>query len=84
MSEAAQSMTTLSAVLQALYASEINVSVSSFWDGGWRVQLGDDWNGIDAEREFRNDELDEAAKWLIDQAVAHYPDSVFARTVGRR
>jgi hypothetical protein len=24
----------------ALYASEINCSVSSFWDGGWLVQLG--------------------------------------------
>ena len=69
----------LAAVLRALYASEINVSVSSFWDGGWRVKLGDDWNGFDAEKEFRNDALDEAASWLVEQALALYPDSVFAK-----
>jgi hypothetical protein len=28
---------TLMHVMQALYASEINCSVSSFWDGGWLV-----------------------------------------------
>jgi len=67
------------AVLRALYGSEINVSVSSFWDGGWGVRLGDDWNGFDADKEFPNDQLDDAAVWLIEQALVLYPDSVFAR-----
>ena len=43
------------------------------------MQLGDDWNGFDAKKQFRNDQLDEAARWLIEQAVALYPGSDFAR-----
>jgi hypothetical protein len=36
-------------IMQDLYHSEINVSVSWFWDGGIEVKLGDPLNGFVAE-----------------------------------
>jgi hypothetical protein len=71
----------LLSVLCALYASEIKVSVciSSCWDEGWEVKLGDRVNGFVAEKTFANAELDKAAQWLAEQASVHYPESDFAR-----
>jgi hypothetical protein len=66
-------------VIAALYASEINCSVSTFWDTGWTVRLGDDMNRFAAEATFRPEELDGAAAWLAERACALYPDSQFAR-----
>jgi hypothetical protein len=63
-------------VLDALYDSEINATVSSFWDGGFTVKLGDDMNGFVAEAEFKT--FAEAEVWLIGAACKHYPNSVFA------
>lgn len=67
----------LTAVMQALYASEINVEISSFWDGGWDVKLGDQMNGFKVEKNFDN--LDDAAPWLIAEAKTAYPNSEFAK-----
>jgi hypothetical protein len=39
----------LTAVLTKLYESEINCSISSFWDNGILARLGDDMNGFLAE-----------------------------------
>jgi hypothetical protein len=39
----------LEAVIEELHDSEINGSISWFYDGVWRVRLGDDANGVDAE-----------------------------------
>jgi hypothetical protein len=71
----------LLSVLCALYASEINVSIciSSFWDAGWEVKLGDTLQGFKVERTFANAELDKAAQWLAEQACVHYPESDFTR-----
>ena len=41
----------LGAIIDALYQSEINCSVETFWDGGLTVKLGDDLNGVVAETE---------------------------------
>lgn len=67
-------------VLQELYDSEINVTVSSFWDGGFDVKLGDPMNGYRAET--RVGSWPEAEQWLRDKAAEIYPDSSFA--TGRR
>lgn len=69
----------LTSVMQALYASEINCFVFSFWDNGWLVKLGDSLNGFRAERTFPGDRLDDAAAWLIETAKREYPDSEFAK-----
>jgi hypothetical protein len=71
----------LLSVLCSLYASEINVSlcVSSFWDEGWEVKLGDTVHGFKVQKTFANAELDQAAPWLAAQASLLYPGSDFAR-----
>lgn len=71
----------LHAVMSALYASEINCGVSSFWDGGWTVWIGDDNNGRRAEATFDGHRLCEAPAWLINAAVEAYPGSAFAQMI---
>jgi hypothetical protein len=63
-------------VMKNLYASEINFSISCFWDGGFDVKLGDDFNGVKAEGNFMT--LDEAAAFLDRQARIHCPESAYA------
>lgn len=62
--------------MKRLYESEINCSISSFWDNGWDVKLGDEMNGFVAEGNFRT--LDEAAEFLDRQARKHFAGSVYA------
>src|SRR5947207_650875 len=64
------------AILQGLYESEINCSISSGWDSGWSVKLGDRTAGYKAEGMFVN--LLDGARFLREQAIRHYPHSVFA------
>jgi hypothetical protein len=64
-------------ILQPLYDSEINASISWLWDGGIDVALGDELTGYDAEGQVST--FTEATAWLRDQACRHYPDSGFAR-----
>ena len=68
----------LMATVRALYRSEINCAVSTFWDGGMRVRLGDEVNGWAADAEFDIGDDREAGAWLREQAVAHFPNSGFA------
>jgi hypothetical protein len=63
-------------VMKRLYESEINCSISSFWDGGWTVRLGDEMNGFAAETNCST--LDEAAAFLDREAKRHFPESVYA------
>ena len=67
----------IEAILDDLYASEINVEISWLWDDGIDVKLGAPLNGYDAEGKVTT--IAEAAVWLRDQACQHYPDSEFAR-----
>jgi hypothetical protein len=66
---------TLTSALQALYDREINCGLGSFWDQGYRVWIGDDMNGIKAERWFDASKLDEAAKWLFEEAERLNPSA---------
>jgi hypothetical protein len=77
------------AILDDLYASEINVVISWLWDGGIdvrvgrrgiNVKLGDPLSGFDAKGKVKT--MLAAAVWLRDQACQHYPDSEFARKYG--
>ncbi len=69
----------LGAIIDALYESEINCSVSTFWDGGISVKLGDEMNGFVAEKECAT--FFEAAAFLNQAAHEHFPTSVY--TLGR-
>jgi hypothetical protein len=66
-------------VLQQLYDSEINFSISAFFDDGFKVQLGDPLNGIRAEAQVRT--IAEADVWLTQAVLHHYPTSRFASAV---
>src|SRR5205807_519059 len=59
-----------------LHGSEINGRVQWFYDGDWRVVLGDELNGWKAGENVSS--AQEAAEWLIDSAVLLYPESLFA------
>jgi len=63
--------------LQALYDSEISYSISTFWDGGFDVKLGNEMSGSIAESNFST--LRECIYFLVDEAIKHYPDSKFAK-----
>lgn len=69
-------------VFEALYDSEINFSIASFFDGGYQVKLGDEMNGYRAE--IRVDTWAEVEAWLATAAIEHYPGSVFAETWQRQ
>jgi hypothetical protein len=64
-------------VLQDLYHSEINFSISTFWDGGFDVKLGDPTNGFLAETNV--DRWGQVEPWLMQAAVEHFPGSLFAQ-----
>lgn len=59
-------------VMRDLYASEINCGIESFWDGGFTAWIGDDSNGIKAERGFDAQELDLVGPWLLAAAKRIY------------
>ena len=61
---------------QQLYESEINFSISCFWDGGFTVKLGDDMNGFGAERQAQT--YADALAWLDQEARKQYPSSLYA------
>jgi hypothetical protein len=74
------------AILDDLFASEVNAEISWFWFGGIDgrlrrrgivVKLGDPLNGYAATG--RAHTMAEAAVWLRDHACQHYPESEFAR-----
>ena len=52
----------LGAIIEALYESEINCSVSTLWDAHITVQLDDEMNGFVAEKECNT--ASEAAEFL--------------------
>ena len=67
---------TTTAILTDLYASEINFSLTCFWDGGFTARLGDELNGFKGE--YNCYTITEATEFLRYQAILSYPKSEFA------
>jgi len=67
----------LQRVLHDLYDSEINISISSDWDCGHCVQLGDMRNGFKVSSSFIDSP--NVAQELIRMAIEHYPESEFSK-----
>lgn len=42
----------LSEILEKIYDLEINVQISSFWDGQWKIKIGDEINGFSQQRSY--------------------------------
>ena len=66
-------------ILQAMYESEINCRVQSFFDAGWTGDLGDDQNGFPLAPVSGETFFDCVAE-LAQQARAVFPTSAFAMT----
>lgn len=64
-------------ILSDLYSSEINFSISCFWDNGFEITLGDEMNGVKTQANFR--QLENGLEWLRSVAIENYPNSAFAR-----
>ncbi len=62
--------------LQALYGSEINFMISTFWEAGFTWKLGDDMNGFIAEGQAET--MQKAVAELVAAALHEFPNSVFA------
>ena len=58
--------------LQQLYDRKINFSITTVWDGGFDVKLGDFANGFTAETNVAT--FQEAVDWLLAQAAAQFPN----------
>ena len=71
----------LGTIIEALHDSEINGSVSWFFDEVWTVVLGDPNKGIEAEATVYGSQ--KAAEWLRANAVRLHPDSKFAKRFHR-
>lgn len=72
-------MKNMTDVMKALYASEINCGIESFWDGGFTAWIGDDMNGRKEEGYFGGIELDKAGDWFHEAAIRAFPDSEYAK-----
>jgi hypothetical protein len=70
---------TLDEVIDRLYDSELNASISWLWDGGFEVKLGDEMNGFVAENAATLKTAAEVAYWLDVAARRHFPESKYAR-----
>ena len=62
--------------LQALYDSEINFQISSFYDEGFQWKLGDEMNGFKAQGKARTIKI--AVLDLVNAALRVYPKSEFS------
>ena len=60
-----------------MYDSEINFSLTTFWDAGFAWKLGDEMNGFKDEGEGKT--IDAAASMLALAAIKHFPESAFAK-----
>lgn len=65
------------ATLQAIYNSEINFTLENFWDGGFRVTIGDDCNGILAV-DHSIYGIENAVDRLVELVLITHPKSKFA------
>lgn len=63
-------------ILQDIYDSEINLRISTFWDGGYDLVLGDDANGIVDVGVV--DRWGDVEPWFRVKVIEHFPGSVFA------
>lgn len=64
-------------LFKRLHASEINFSITTFWDSDLTFKLGDELNGFSGV--FETDDFEKGLNWLENQAKIVYPNSKFAK-----
>ena len=70
-------------VLQDLYDSEINFSISCFWDAGFEVKLGDDAIGFCSVADSVYG-MENVYAFLKSEAIKYYPNSDFAKKYNKK
>lgn len=68
----------LISVLEDMYMSELNFTLSTFWDSGYTVELGDELNGFKEKSEMLCS-FKEVACELIRMIKKHFPESDFSK-----
>jgi hypothetical protein len=63
-------------IFQEVYDAEINFNLSTFFDGGFYLSLGDGTNGYIDSWDYGS--MIEAGEGLKKMVIKHYPDSDFA------
>jgi len=58
-------------MLEEIYDREVNISITTFWDGGYTAKLGDEMNGFVAEGMF--DTFEDAVIFLRSELDKHFP-----------
>lgn len=69
-------------IFQELYNSEIDFTISTFWDTGFKVSLGSKTNGFFGEKFC--DSMEDVANFLMMQAITHFPRSDFTKKYKER
>jgi hypothetical protein len=65
--------------IHRLSESDISVGLQTVNGSALLLWLGDEIQGIEAQCDFRFDQLDAAVEWLRDTACIHYPASLYAQ-----
>ena len=68
--------------LKRIGESEINFSISYFYDSTWIFKLGDDLNGFIYEESFPS--IEEGVEYLIQEIVKQYPNSDYIKKRGKK
>ena len=68
--------------LKRIGESEINFSISYFYDSCWQVRLGDDLNGFTWEESYGS--IERAINKLIQEIIKKFPDSDYIRQLHKR
>ena len=64
--------------IDKIYNSELNFSITCFWDSGYTIKLGDEHNGFVEESFAKN--WREAQDVLVGMVLRRYPDCNFAKS----
>lgn len=70
------------AILKAVYESEVSVSLSWFWDGGYDIKaypFGPHSGSGEYQHESNFDTIEECMAWLAGTVVRKDPESEFAK-----
>jgi hypothetical protein len=68
--------------MQKMIDAGIRFSISTFWEGGFNIKLGDYRERVEAESVFST--VDQAVSWLMGQIKIRYPESLYARQLLNR
>ena len=68
--------------LKRIGESEINFSISYFYDATWIFKLGDDLNGFTYEESFTS--IEDGMNHLIQEIIKQYPDSDYVKRLRER